>query len=562
MAISRTAATVAVTIVGTCLLALALRAEEPGAYRLKLDAGTTGSTAEEKPPLVKDEGLKVVEISEPAALAQSDTKYVLTKDVTAPGTAFTISRGVKNCILDLGGHTVVYNAEPRKEDPAKPYGHCVYGVSIAGPLSENIVVRNGTILQGAGGSSGCHAIVAGGGRAIEIYGILSRVYGASSSNVSVVWGGPDGRIHDNYFENRGRDIAPGLFSPDGISVSQSGPNWEIWNNTVIGGHTSISVGANAVKEQHTKYSIHHNFLSPRRIHGVKTPEGICTFGAAENYIYENEIATDDARGINIQARGSGFSDVHHNRVACRYSTEAKEGNYVENRCYGYWERDGEANKLHDNVWIVNNDVVGDRTSDSIGIVATTTGGRLKSAEFVNNRILCRHKDPKVDVLGFDVKRSDAGVIVRGNEIVARTAGIRLFEGCVGVQVKDNVFLTLPGTPAGAKAVDGDDVAKCVVEGNVTAALLLGDKPPAKPSGLVALLRPEAVELRWTHNIEKDVVGYNVYCDGRKINPYPVGGRFFVHVGVKPGEKHAYAVAALDLLDRESGRSDPLDVVQK
>lgn len=562
---SRTVAFVVVLGISAALVCLSAADAPAQSYQFRLNAGPTGSVAEVKPPVVKEEGLKVVEISEPGKLTQSNTKYVLTKDISAAETAFSFGRGVKNVILDLGGHVVTYNTEKKKGIPGKPYSECVYGVSIAARGMENIVVRNGTILQGKGSNAGSHAVRIGGGKSIEVTGVNCRVHGPSTSCVSSLWGGPAGRIHDNYLENHGTGLKRGLHTPDGIVLSQSGPGWEIYNNTIIGGHRGIAVWNNATGGNYdSKANIHHNRISPRRVHGQKAPQGILCFGSAMNHIHENEISTDDARGINLQGRGSGGSHVHNNLIACRYSTVAKEGNYVENRCYGYWERDGRGNRLHDNLFIVGNEVPGDRTSNSIGILATTTGAnvRLTAAEFKNNRIIVSHSNPNVPVLGFEIKRSDKDVIVKGNEILARTAAIRVWQKSDGVQLRDNVLLKMPDTPKDAGALDGDSIEKCTRQGNREAVVKLSRKSPARPTGLRAIHRFEAIELRWKRSAEKDVVGYNVYCDGKRISAYPVGGRFYVHLGVKPGEAHTYEVAAVDLANRESRKSRPLAVRQE
>ena len=544
------------TISSLASLILAASVLQAGGF--KLEAGPTGSKAEPRVPIVADKDLDVVKLSEPATLTKSNVKYVLTGDIEAPGTAFTIGGGVRDAILDLGGHVVTYNTEKQPAEGGNAYAGCVFGVLVKGRGIENIVIRNGTILQGKGGNAGSHAISMRGGRAIEICHLSSRVHGPSTSNISAGWGGPNGRVHDNYLENRSRTLKRGLFAPNGIVLSQTGAGWEIYSNTIIGGHRGIAVWANALKDHDSKCNIHHNRLSPRRVHGQKAPQGIMCFGSAGNHIHENEISTDDSRGINLQGRGSGRNNVHHNLIACRYSTKATRGNYVENRCYGYWERDGDGNRLHANVWIVDNDVTDDRTSNSIGIMATTTGGRLKSAQYTGNRIICRHRNPAVEVLGFVVKRSDKGVVVEGNEIVARTAGVRVWSGSKGVRVKGNALLRPPGAPADAPAVTGDNVEQCSVTDNVGASLTFGDAPAA-PTGLVAIRRYEAVELRWAPSAEKDTVGYNVYCHGKRINPYPVGGRFYVHLDVKPDARQVYAVSAVGLSGRESAKSAPLVV---
>jgi len=343
---------------GTSGLAAPEPAEPPTSATARVweaagDIGPMGSKAPELGPLIEEDGLKVIEVSKPGTLNESGAKYVVQKDLTVPGTAFSVGSGVTDVVLDLGGHKVVCNDERATEVPGEPYGHCVYGVTVGGRRTANVVIRNGFIVQGKGSNSGCHAINITGGDAIEICNLQTRVHGPRCSNVAAVWAGYGGRDHDNFMENSSRSIAPGLHAPTGISVTHSGKDRDIYGNTIVGAHTAIYIGANALKDQRIDYAIHHNFFRPLRVEGHKTPQGICCFGAAGNRISENVISTDEAHRINTQGRGSGWCEVHHNLVACRYSTEARQGNYVENRCYGYWERNCERNRVHGNIFVVD-----------------------------------------------------------------------------------------------------------------------------------------------------------------------------------------------------------------
>ena len=59
-----------------------------------------------------------------------------------------------------------------------------------------------------------------------------------------------------------------------------------------------------------------------------------------------------------------------------------------------------------------------------------------------------------------------------------------------------------------------------------------------------------------------MVGYRVYRDGKMLNPLPWGGRFYVHLDVKPGETHRYEVSAVTVAGVEGPRSPALVVTQK
>ena len=52
---------------------------------------------------------KRVELTAPGEYTESDCLYVMTKDVVAKGNGFTFKG--KNCVVDLGGHTLTFNAE-------------------------------------------------------------------------------------------------------------------------------------------------------------------------------------------------------------------------------------------------------------------------------------------------------------------------------------------------------------------------------------------------------------------------------------------------------------------
>ncbi len=534
----------------TAPVAMRALAEDGGAPGELASGGPRGTAPQARPPIVADADLKVVKISKPGPLTGSNTLYVLTQDVTADGTAFSFGRGVTGSILDLGGHTVTYNNAPKKA--GKNHEHNIHGISIS---TKKIAVRNGIILQGKGASPGCHAIRMSGAGSVEIYNTITRVHGDSCSNIYSIWGGTDGSIHDNYMDNRSRGIVKGLFAPACVAFSQTRSGWHIYGNTMVGGHRSVQVSANAIPDRNTRAEIHHNMLAPRRIHGIKAPQGFMCFGSASNHFYENEISSDDSRGINLQGQKGGNHYVHNNMISCRYSTVAKAGNYVENRCYGYWERDNKGNRIIDNVFIVGNETKGDGSSNSLGILATTTGIRLPSAEYRDNLIIVRHSDPGCEVTGFEIKRSDAGVKAVGNEVLARTAAFKVFADSKGVTLKDNRCIKPKGS-GGWQAITGDSAPKAVTEGNKTVEMPPAATPSA-PKGLIAASRLEAVELRWRRVRGEYVVGYNVYRDGKKINTWPSGGRFHVDLTAKSGASYSYAVSAVDLSGREGPRSKAL-----
>ena len=127
-----------------------------------------------------------------------------------------------------------------------------------------------------------------------------------------------------------------------------------------------------------------------------------------------------------------------------------------------------------------------------------------------------------------------------------------------MQIRNNVWFKTPEIPADAPMLTGDSVETSILKDNRAVALATDGKVPKPPRALRAIPRFEAIELRWQPNAAKDVVGYHVYCDGKRITPYAVGGWFWVHTALKTGEKHRYMVVAVNLWDREGARSEAIE----
>lgn len=88
-------------------------------------------------------------------------------------------------------------------------------------------------------------------------------------------------------------------------------------------------------------------------------------------------------------------------------------------------------------------------------------------------------------------------------------------------------------------------------------------PPARPEDLLAFASDDPnnrfVDLIWAPNMEKDVVGYNVYrredgADTERINSAPIKMLSFQDAKVIAGHKYFYAITAVDLRGNESAKS--------
>jgi predicted small lipoprotein YifL len=76
-------------------------------------------------------------------------------------------------------------------------------------------------------------------------------------------------------------------------------------------------------------------------------------------------------------------------------------------------------------------------------------------------------------------------------------------------------------------------------------------PPSPPTGIVATIQKQGVELRWEENPEPDILGYNVYrrqegeTEFIKLNPQPVTAPFFLDESAKSGKTYIYRLKAVD-----------------
>ncbi|MEJ2347133.1 MAG: FlgD immunoglobulin-like domain containing protein, partial [Gammaproteobacteria bacterium] len=85
-------------------------------------------------------------------------------------------------------------------------------------------------------------------------------------------------------------------------------------------------------------------------------------------------------------------------------------------------------------------------------------------------------------------------------------------------------------------------------------------PPGAPTGLAGKVENgQDVHLTWNANPEPDVVGYNVYRDGKLMTATPVATPAYVDSSVADGT-YQYTVTAIDHAQWESKPSDPAQIV--
>lgn len=143
----------------------------------------------------------------------SPGEYVVTADLIAAGTAFVIE--ANDVTLDLGGHTVVYNAEKMAgiegEDPNVWFEKAPKGVQLVKRNLKNVRVVNGTVRQGAGNDGaqpngrGANPIASQSGCTGEIAGVTVEWSGAQVMGFMMMWAPPID-LHHNVITDLGTEL--------------------------------------------------------------------------------------------------------------------------------------------------------------------------------------------------------------------------------------------------------------------------------------------------------------------------------------------------------------------
>ncbi|URJ72544.1 fibronectin type III domain-containing protein (plasmid) [Bacillus velezensis] len=82
-------------------------------------------------------------------------------------------------------------------------------------------------------------------------------------------------------------------------------------------------------------------------------------------------------------------------------------------------------------------------------------------------------------------------------------------------------------------------------------------PPSKPTGLYMDNGNGALTLSWNRNPEKDIEGYNVYLDGKKLNSGLISNTFYTVGHLKNGSKYQMSVEAVNTSKLVSDKADTM-----
>ena len=296
----------------------------------------------------------VVPIDAPGVLDKPGATYVLTKDVTAPRTAFCVKGD--GITLDLGGHTVTYGTERGVDRCSGVFLRPTGGeADFAGVPKEGFgggnrfTLKNGRIVQGpqpkaapgaltfgdlgrlekdttpadqrAGRS--CFAVYVRGCRGLEIAGVTTDVNSRDTDNLYLRDCG-DVNLHHNRCTSTVTEVTDrhwpgtGIITVDGIG----GPIVVAYNEVVGGAQSGIRASGGG--ETGHLVQFHHNVIR----HTSHTTNGYAIGAHAPNMrIYANVIKSE-GRGVHL---GGNAIDLYNNIVEPR---ERPSPEYPRTRTHG------------------------------------------------------------------------------------------------------------------------------------------------------------------------------------------------------------------------------------
>jgi len=368
-----------------------------------------------------------VTISSPGTLATPGT-YYLDRDVSAAGTAFTITSA--DVVLDLGGHTVTYGTGAGE----------AHGVAADG-VQGTVTLRNGRIVQGGGGGTACHGVSLVAIDTLDVSGVEVTVTGVDADGFSI-WTVPQHlRIRHCIANCRTQKVTdrhfPGVAAIRADDVLGSA---EIDHNLVNGspqwglrlqGHASTG-----------DVLVHHNI-----VRGTKAlvPNGYMIGIYKRNAdVFENDLI-GESRGIHVASSGEDASDCRVHDNVMWVQDQPNEEYPVQHWVHGIKIEGAPGSKVYDNVVT---GVADDEHAEVRGIdvgLQNEVDQDLHGVEVVRNRVKALAATARWPGHAIMWSEGTAGptndIVVRHNVLTA-TDRIFLHDwgGGRGALVRDNVLV--------------------------------------------------------------------------------------------------------------------------
>lgn len=464
-------------------------------------------------------------VSAAGTLSKDGETYTLLQNITANGTAFTVSGN--NITFDLNGNTITYN-----NTSAGP------GIVVSG---SNNTITNGYIVQGANRSGTSPAVMvtgSGSSNTISYLGIKvdGHVAGQDNYAAGVETYSAKTTVDHVFIENNG-DTSDTSYSPRGIHAdNRTTAGFTFNDNIILGSHLGISltfVGLSTETPQ--KSNIYNNYIQHRRIPGTKAPYGIQLAKTRNVNIYNNQIVTDNGRGIMCDgfgqnvARGTDKNNIYNNRIDVEYRESATSGAYVENNLYGIRDRysSGE-NHFYNNTIMVKNGINRSGTiSTGIFVGSDGTDAKMFDLEVTDNTIIADHINGSASAVYYGYSHE---ITVTGNDYIADA-----------FSDEEYVFGNNGGTSKIPSFTENNN--NPISKQNYT---------PAKVTGLALRKFFGNYVLTWNDNAESQTLEYVVYRDGTPLDISTRGGTFYIDT---VSGTHSYTVAAKNLNGNTGAQSN-------
>ncbi|MBI5037785.1 MAG: right-handed parallel beta-helix repeat-containing protein [Candidatus Kerfeldbacteria bacterium] len=286
-------------------------------------------------------------ISACGVLSTANETYLLTQDVTATGTCFTIA--AHGITLDLQEHTIYYGtgsatrmygvAIPSSSVTRRPWFPDPSIPNSAFVGADNVTIQNGMIVQFGDGTES-YPIYIWGSDNTTITGTLTQSNGDDTGNIYFNYSS-GATVSDNYLINFSSVVTNRHQGRDVIGFEGGNGNLRIHNNYIWGGpQYGIRVRQGSATQP---VYIYDNYISNDGI--VANPYAI---GVSVNNarVYGNTITPNNGRGIHLA--GVTGAQVYNNTISVseganlEYSPGWTQGIKVENSYYA---------SIHDNeIW--------------------------------------------------------------------------------------------------------------------------------------------------------------------------------------------------------------------
>ncbi|MFB3892924.1 MAG: hypothetical protein ACE15C_12965 [Phycisphaerae bacterium] len=296
-------------------------------------------------------------------------KYILTKDITADGSAIGIL--ADDVTIDLNGHTIKYGAGVVK--PAKPIitynsrqsgniGHA--GILLPGRPDatedfegfiwgkrRNITVANGRIVDGAGeGLAYCTGLNLEGAQNAEVSNVIVEVAAPDTFGLVV---GPKSKVHDVTIIHNGKVVTN---RHQQVADLATGDGCEVYGCLLEGGpQEGVKAGSGT--------SVHDNLIKLRTT--VTNGYGVLGYGQKNLKVFNNWIINYNGRGIHLSEKSEGWN-VWGNYVEVR---ETKNKEYGHMQTHGIKLETTRNSKVHDNVVLAVSSDGGEPTPFNINVLA-------------------------------------------------------------------------------------------------------------------------------------------------------------------------------------------------